>query len=587
MTGGRGEGAGGRGLSNPKGKCKAKKKVQTKNKNKKNKRQNTPVGERQHNDKQRFSFFYASRYPLFFPPIKHCTARKGVCYYFFITMRAFSVLSAALLLHTAEGATKPNILFILADDLGWNDVDVHGSPQVPTPNVNAICKAGTRLNGMYAQPVCSPTRASIMSGRHVINTGVYYPFGQGTPERLNISYTLLPEYLKKLGYATHMVGKWHLGQNTMSSLPTGRGFDTYLGYWSGAEDYYQHDTSGGYDFALGTETDWSFNGTFSSFSFTDKAVEIVKQHGQAHRDSADAAPFFMYLAYQNVHWPLECPDIYTKPFESNPSDARKVICGLAAALDDGIGNVTQALKDEGLYDNTILIFSSDNGGPTDGNEGTQSNNYPLRGGKNTLWEGGTRVASCLSGPGVQSNKVWNGKMHVTDWMFTLMEAAGGKSAIPTDDFQLGDGMSVWEALSSVGESPRNWVLTEAHADNMTHHGNGLIVGDMKIVLTGSTNPANENGWFPPPGQDPTKVDYTVNCGGPAPATPPPCSSDYCLFNITADPCEYYNIAAQHPDILATLVKELQPYRDAAVPTVVPTGCSPVIKDGAWRPCDGV
>ena len=499
-------------------------------------------------------------------------------------MRAFSVLSAALLLHTAEGATKPNILYIVADDLGWNDVDVHGSPQIPTPHIRNICETGTRLNRCYAQSVCSPTRASIMSGRHVINTGVYSPLSEGKGTRLNVSYTLLPEYLKKLGYATHMVGKWHLGCNTLSSLPTHRGFDTFRGYWNGAEGYYNHISHGGYDFQIMDSTDLGANGTYSPYIFTDEATKILQQHGKAQRESADAPPFFLYLAYQNVHWPLECPDIYTKPFESIPNNARHMICGMAAALDEGIGNVTQVLETEGLADDTIVVFTSDNGGPTNNNEGTESNNYPLRGGKNTLWEGGTRIASCLAGPGIQSNKVWDGKMHVTDWMYTLLEAVGGKSAIPTDNFELGDGMSVWEALSSVGESPRNWVLTEAHADNTAHHGNGLIIGDMKIVWTGSTNPAVEAGWHPPSGQDPTKVNYTVNCGGPVPDKPSDCSKGYCLFNITADPCEYYNIASEQQTILEAMKKDLQKYRDVAVPPVTEQECEPKIKDGIWQLC---
>ena len=500
-----------------------------------------------------------------------------------LTMRSLLAMCTALLLHTAEGAAKPNVLFILADDLGWNDVDMHGSPQIPTPHIKEICETGTRLNQYYGQPVCSPTRSSIMSGRHVINTGVYMPLGGN--QRLNVSYTLFPEFMKRQGYATHMIGKWHLGFNDeATTLPNNRGFDTFRGYWNGGEDYFSHDIARAYDFAIQSDTDLTANGTFSTFIFTDEAVKILQQHGKAQRESADAPPFFLYLAYQNVHTPLECPDIYTAAFASNPDPTRQIICGLAAALDDGIGNVTQALKDEGLYDNTILIFSSDNGGPTNGSEGTQSNNYPLRGGKNSIWEGGVRLASCLAGPGIQSNKVWDGKMHVTDWMYTLLEAVGGKSAIPTDDFQLGDGMSVWEALSSVGESPRNWVLSEAHPDNETVHGNALIVDDYKLVLMGFFNPIEENGWAPPPGQDPTKVNYTVNCGGPKPDVAGDCSSDYCLFNMKTDPCEYTNVAADHPDVLANMVAQLQKYRDVAVPSVEGIGCRPMPVDGVWRPC---
>lgn len=126
--------------------------------------------------------------------------------------------------------SPPHIIFIVSDDLGFNDVGFHGSTQIGTPNIDAIAKEGITLMNYHVQPVCSPSRASFMSGRHAIHTGIYMPFAPGTALRLNLSYTLLPSYLKRCcGYSTHMVGKWHLGQNVLASLPTGRGFDTFLG----------------------------------------------------------------------------------------------------------------------------------------------------------------------------------------------------------------------------------------------------------------------------------------------------------------------------------------------------------------------
>ena len=135
-----------------------------------------------------------------------------------------------------SGAAR-SIVFIVADDLGFNDVSFHGSPQIPTPALDELAATGLVLDNYHAQPVCSPTRASILSGRHSIHHGIYMPFSQGSALRLNLSYTLLPRYLQRLGYATHAVGKWHLGQNELAALPTGRGFDTHYGYWAGAEDY--------------------------------------------------------------------------------------------------------------------------------------------------------------------------------------------------------------------------------------------------------------------------------------------------------------------------------------------------------------
>lgn len=173
----------------------------------------------------------------------------------------------------------------------------------------------------------------------------------------------------------------------MESIPIGRGFDTYLGYWSGAEDYYTHDTKGAYDFnddvfpsALRPAVE--FNQSYSTPIFTARAVEIISRFSPA-----SAQPLFLYLPFQNVHWPLEAPLAYVNKFSKTTGGdhARNMVCAMASIMDDGIGNVTAALKAAGIFDNTIMIFSSDNGGPTHGNEGTSSNNFPLRGGKNTLW----------------------------------------------------------------------------------------------------------------------------------------------------------------------------------------------------------
>ena len=142
----------------------------------------------------------------------------------------------------------PSIVLMLADDLGFNDVSFHGSGQIPTPAIDEIAASGLALDNFHAQPVCTPTRASLLSGRHAIHHGIYMPFDRGDARRLNLSYTLLPAALKPLGYNTHAVGKWHLGQNELAALPGRRGFDSYYGYWSGAENYSSHVAAAAYDF---------------------------------------------------------------------------------------------------------------------------------------------------------------------------------------------------------------------------------------------------------------------------------------------------------------------------------------------------
>eukprot|EP01060_Flectonema_neradi_P022840 TRINITY_DN3105_c1_g1_i1.p1 TRINITY_DN3105_c1_g1~~TRINITY_DN3105_c1_g1_i1.p1 ORF type:complete len:494 (+),score=74.41 TRINITY_DN3105_c1_g1_i1:97-1578(+) len=476
----------------------------------------------------------------------------------------------------------PNVIFFLADDLGWNDLKIHGSDQIPSPTVDEICSSGITLNRFYAQSVCSPTRASLLSGRHVIHSGVYSPFKQGSSYRLNETYKILPGYLKDYGYDTHMVGKWHLGQNTEKVIPTGRGFDSYLGYYCGAEDYFQHNIYGGYDFFDQAEPAWQYEGQYSTSVFTDRAIDIIDSYAGGGRN-----PFFMYFAFQNVHWPLQVPSYYEKNFTHIRDTERRTIAAMVTIMDEGIRNVTDALKRNNLFDNTMIIFQSDNGGPTNHTEGTQSNNYPLRGGKNTLWEGGTRVSSCISGPLVSQHagKIWEGYMHVTDWVPTIVEMIGGQPP----QLETGDGMSVWSALKEFDTSPRNWILTEAHSDNTTEHGNALIYDGMKILIIGETNPTTERGWYPPPQQNVEKTPYTVKCSRPPKNMTDyynQCTSSYCLFNVTADPCEYHDLSEEYPEILKSMIEKLHVYREIAVPPTKPVGCTPFVNKttGAWQTC---
>lgn len=487
---------------------------------------------------------------------------------------------------------SPNIVFILSDDLGFNDVGFHGSSQIPTPHIDEIARTGVILNNYRVQPVCSPTRATIMSGRHVIHTGTYQPFTQGTNLRLNLTYTLLPAYLKKLGYSTHMVGKWHLGQNELSALPTSRGFDTYFGFWSGAEDYYSHDCRNAYDLADGTRTAFEWNGTYSTFLWNSKAVEVIEK-------ADPSKPFFLYLAYQNVHWPLEAPQRYLDMFQhtTGGNKQRQAVCAMVAIMDESVGNLTAALKRKGVFEDTLLIFSSDNGGPTNGFEGTWSSNYPMRGGKYTLWEGGTRVVGAVRGPGLApalAGTVSNLKIHATDWLPTLVHAASGDSHwfrnnMPSNEppLLLGDGQDIWDSLR-FGRAVREEFILECHPHDQDLHGSALVQGDWKLLKIGIVHGQNQEGWYAPPGQDPKTTSYQLPCDiarQPAAPTPFQCQADFCLFNVTADPCEYNDLATQHPDVVKALVARLREYQATAVPIVKGEGCDPVVVEGAWRPCD--
>lgn len=453
----------------------------------------------------------------------------------------------------------------------------------------------------------SPSRATFMTGRHAIHHGIYMPFTQGTGDHLSLNFTLLPAYLKTCcNYSTHLSGKWHLGQATIAQLPTSRGFDSHLGYLSGAEDHVTHVAASSYgsayDFVDGQQVAPQYNGTFGMYGFMQRATELISAYGGP---SPPQQPLFLYLAFQDVHWPLQAPQEYVDRFPLHVvgnNSARQMVCAMASFLDDAVGNVTAALKAAGIWDDTLVIAVSDNGGPENGNEGTQSNNYPMRGGKNTLWEGGTRVVGLVRGAGIQPSQqgtVSYEKIHATDWLPTLVSMASGQNwtnFIPPGEppYLLGDGLNVWPTLSTGSPSPRDWLLLETHPAGASNrvHGDALIVDNMKILKYNVTNPQEENGWYPPPGQDPSKVTYLINCPPTPSKQPDPeqCHTKFCLFNITADPCEHEDMSDKYPDIVQQLEARLAEFQATAVPPEVPTGCNPVIAhlpNGApyWRPCD--
>ena len=239
------------------------------------------------------------------------------------------------------------------------------------------------------------------------------------------------------------------------------------------------------------------------------------------------------------------------------------------------------------------FFFYSNGGPTNLNEGTNSNNFPMRGGKNTLWEGGTRVNGIIRGPGISPSLISAGstniKIHATDWLPTLVRMSSGRNfssfVSPNEPPYLPvDGQDIWDVIETGDESisPRDWLLLETHplGASQRSHGDALIVGDMKI-LKWQDSPQEENLWHPPPGQDPTSVKYTFNCRPPG-SLPPlnQCNGgadgkSWCLFNVTADPCETNDLSSVHPEIVSSLVARLDTYMQFAVPQLESSGPQPL------------
>jgi arylsulfatase A-like enzyme len=316
--------------------------------------------------------------------------------------------------------TKPNIIFILADDLGYGDLSVQGGKDIQTPNIDKLFNEGIRFSNFYANcTVCSPTRASLMTGRYpdmvgvpgVIRTHESDSWGYFLPDAIT-----LPDMLKKAGYQTAIIGKWHLGLET-PNLPNERGFDLFHGFLGDMmDDYWTHRRQGKNYMRL-NETEIDPQGHATDL-FSDWTIDYILKKGK------DDAPFFMYLAYNAPHAPIQPPEEWldkVKKREGSIDNKRAKYVALVEQMDAGIGQVIETLKESGQYENTIIIFSSDNGGDL----GTGASNGSLRGGKQNMYEGGIKSPTCMVWKGtIKPGTVSNSLGLTMDFFPTLCAIAG-------------------------------------------------------------------------------------------------------------------------------------------------------------------
>ena len=474
-------------------------------------------------------------------------------------------------------AKKPHIVFILADDLGFNDLGYHNS-RVKTPVIDELAREGVRLENYYVQPICTPTRSQLLSGRYQIHTGLQHNIvWPSQANALPKNETTIAEKLREYGYKTHMVGKWHVGFYKREFRPRQRGFDTFFGYLTGAEDYYSHingmgypasdfERLNGFDLWRNEEPATDLNGTYSTLLYARETQRIIADHDQDQ-------PLFLYLAFQAVHAPLQVPKEYLKPYFHIKDDKRRTYLGMVTCMDEAIGNVTQALKDKGLWENSVLVFSTDNGGQIL----YGGNNWPLRGWKASLWEGGIRAVGFVSSPLFNNTKrISRDLIHVTDWFPTFVKLAGGT----TEEMSL-DGFDVWETLNAGKPSPRYEILinidpidsydTAEHYHKCRHA--GIRVGDWKLLVG---CPGNSS-WVPPPEFDYNyKQDFSVRHS----------EKDLFLFNITHDPCERNDLSKVYPFIVDQLLSRIEVYNGTAVPVRYPPPdpkSKPQYHGGKWVP----
>ncbi|MGH9632387.1 MAG: sulfatase [Bryobacteraceae bacterium] len=329
--------------------------------------------------------------------------------------RGAALLPAARMLGQKEKARKPNIVLILADDLGYGEIGQHSG--IPTPNIDSISRNGVRFTSGYVScPVCSPTRAGLMTGRYQERFG--HEFNPGPPQQASDDFGLpleevtIADRLKSLGYSTGLVGKWHLGYQPRFH-PQKRGFDEFFGFLSGAHPYFPGENPRGNLILRGTEP--VDEKEYLTDAFAREAVSFIRSRKQQ--------PFFLYLAFNAVHNPLQATDKYLSRFSSVSDPKRRAFSAMLSAMDDGVGRVLSALDDAGLKDDTLIFFLSDNGGPT---RQTSSRNNPLRGYKGDVLEGGIRVPFAMQWKRkLPAGTVYEHPVIALDILPTAVAAAGG------------------------------------------------------------------------------------------------------------------------------------------------------------------
>ncbi len=416
----------------------------------------------------------------------------------------------------------PNIVFLLVDDMGYGECGFNGGKEIATPVIDRLAKEGTILDNSYVQPVCSPTRAALLTGRYPTRTGVYSIVPPGAQWGLPLSEHTIAEALRARGYATAITGKWHLGESDKAYLPMARGFDHQYGFYLGNIDYFTH--------LRNHKPDWYRDETplaeegYSTHLIAKEACRIIETADQTK-------PFFLYVPFNGIHAPYQVPDKYLAPYPQLKGNRQK-LAGMLAAVDEAIDQIVGSINKAGIRENTLIVFLSDNGAPPPGV------NQPLRDFKGTVYEGGIRGACFVNWPGhIASGKRIMEPMHVIDWYPTLLRLAGGK---PDKTTQL-DGRDVWPMITQSAPSPHDAILS------VSNHGPGesaIRMGDWKLIALG----ADENSEQKKPSEKQiVKYGYLS------------------LYNLAADPGETHNLAQAYPDKVRVMRKRLVELLKGAVP----------------------
>ncbi|XP_016912325.1 arylsulfatase B-like isoform X2 [Apis cerana] len=511
--------------------------------------------------------------------------------HFFIISMAMSLLPLILTIGCVLGLyeTAPHIIVFMADDLGWNDVGFHGSNQIPTPNIDALAYNGIILNRHYVLPSSTPSRIAFFTGLYPIRIGMQGDgIRGGEPRGLPLHIKILPEHLRGLGYTTKLIGKWHMGYHTPQYTPLHRGFDTFFGFYNSHITYYDYEYSNqnmtGYDMHRGDDPAYGIKREYVTDLFTKEAIRIIENHELPR-------PLYLQISHLAVHAPIEQPE------ESSNDEIiqirepnRRKYAKMVSKLDESVGRIVHALGERGMLRDSLILFLTDNGAASIGRYRNYGSNYPLRGTKYTLYEGGVRgVAALWSSRLEKAARVFKKLIHITDWLPTLYSAAGG------DLKDLGeiDGIDQWRVLSEGQGHGREKLLLNIDEVMKTE---GAIYSRFKL-LRGSVGNGYYDKYYGDSGRTLETPPYTevvlksavsqsitYHLGGPV--TQPStmiqlrreatvqchpnvsyyfrhsftyCNVTECLFDIVNDPCETKNIAEAYARIARDLDLYLEQY----------------------------